>query len=501
MANRELERTPIASFPMLINNSLRTRMMLLFCGAVGAILAVSYFGFYSLFARQVWSQLDRQLVETSNPVIADLKSDPTEQDVDQLDVPGNFFEVLDSSGRTVQKSVNLHGHPIPLATKPFDVHHTGFLTVNDPHLGQLRASLISFRRGDQQQVFALAVPTRRAEIALQGVRRIGFLMFPISLLLMAVISRWFVGRSLKPVAELTVHASEAADRVGKMRPFDLWTPLRISNPKDELGRLALTFNELFSRVTSAVRELHQFVSDASHELRTPLTVLRGETELLLAEPRTPEEYQRALRVIEEELTKLGHITEGLFTLALADAGELRIHRQPLYLNEVAEEACSLIQPLARAKDLAIERELSSDVPYLGDEAFLRQLFLIFLDNAIKYSPAGSTIRLAIETQSELIRVVISDRGAGIPAEHLPHIFRRFYRAPSTNSAEARSGGLGLAIATAIAGAHGGRIKCRSQVGVGSTFSVTLPVTRITASPSHFRQNPSIPSEIHVPAAR
>ncbi|MGH9455514.1 MAG: sensor histidine kinase, partial [Terriglobia bacterium] len=348
--------------------------------------------------------------------------------------------------------------------------------VKDGDLGPLRTSLIPFQRRNKRQVFVLAVPTRRADEALRSFRSISFLMLPLSLLLMAAISSWYVGRSLRPVAEITDHAAEAASRLGELKPVDLWTPLKISNPNDELGRLAETFNQLFSKLNSALHQLRQFVSDASHELRTPLAVLRGETELVLSEPRSPEEYQKALGVIEEELKKLSHITEGLFTLALADAGELRIARQPLYLNEVAAEACALATPLARAKNIVIERQLPDEVPYSGDEAFLRQLFLIFLDNAIKYSGPGTRTRVQMEASGSSVRILFKDEGPGIPEEHLPYIFKRFYRAPATNGTEARSGGLGLAIATAIAQAHGGHIECQSKMGVGSTFRVILPDT-------------------------
>jgi heavy metal sensor kinase len=459
---------------MLRNCSLRTRMMLLFCAAVGVLLAFSYFGFYALFARQVRAQLDRQLLETSRPVIADLISDPTEQDVNQLNVPDNYFEVLDASGRALERSVNLRGSSIPGLQWHASRRQATFETVKDLRLGELRVVMIPFERGNTQQIFVLAVPTRDAEEALAGFRHISFLMFPLSLLLMAVISGGYVGRSLRPVADLTDHAVDAASRAIRMTPLDLWTPLEVANPNDELGRLAETFNRLFSKVNSALLQLRQFVSDASHELRTPLAVLRGETELVLSEPRSPEEYRKALGVIEEELKKLSHITEGLFTLALADAGELRIVRQPLYLNEVAEEACLLATPMAQAKGVVIDRRLDAEVPYAGDEAFLRQLFLIFLDNAIKYSPAGARTRVGVERQQGAIRIIIQDEGPGIPREHQPHIFKRFYRAPSATSDETRSGGLGLAIATAIVTAHGGLIECQSDVGKGSTFTVQLP---------------------------
>jgi signal transduction histidine kinase len=262
-----------------------------------------------------------------------------------------------------------------------------------------------------------------------------------------------------------------------------WRPLVVLNPHDELGRLAETFNDLFASLGAVLRQLRQFVSDASHELRTPLSVLRGETELMLSEPRTPEDYQKALRSIEEELKKLSRIVEGLFTLAMADAGQLRLARDPLYLNEVLEESCALVAPLARAKGIVIERDLKTEVSDFGDETFLRQLFLIFLDNALKYSPPRCRVRVRMEVSGGVARAVFQDEGVGISDEHLPHIFERFYRGAPHHSDEVQSGGLGLAIAQAIVRAEEGSIDCQTTPGKGTTFIVTLPIRTRPSAPA------------------
>jgi len=219
------------------------------------------------------------------------------------------------------------------------------------------------------------------------------------------------------------------------------------------------------------------VTDASHELRTPLAVLHGETELLLSKSRSAEEYRQTLCVFDDEFKKLTRIVEGLFTLSMADAGQLHLVREPLYINEVLEEACSLAASRARRKNISILRDLNQELACTGDEAFLHELFLILLDNAIKYSPDGTRIHVTLAIRHGAIQARFQDQGVGISPEHLPFIFDRFYRAAAPlNSSEAQSGGLGLAIAQAIAIAHGGTIECESTVGVGSTFTVILPIT-------------------------
>jgi signal transduction histidine kinase len=207
-------------------------------------------------------------------------------------------------------------------------------------------------------------------------------------------------------------------------------------------------------------------------------VLQGETELVLAEHRTPEEYRKALGVIHGELRHLSHIVEGLFTLSMADAGQLRIANEAFYVNEVLEEACEIAAPLARSKGISIQQSLQPEIASTGDESFLRDLFLIFLENAVKYSPSNTRIQVQLSRVNGSARVQFEDQGIGIAPEHLPHIFERFYRAAGTDAVETRSGGLGLAIAQAIASAHGGKIDCQTAPGQGSIFTVTLPL------PSH-----------------
>jgi signal transduction histidine kinase len=460
---------------MMRIRSLRFRMMLLFCAVVGVLLTASYLGFYALFHRQVRAEMDHQILNTASPVVADLTTDPNEQDVNQLNVPGEYFELLDTSGRVLQSSVNLQGRPLDLGSRAPNNSQPVFRTLKHTEHGRLRLGVVPFRRGNETVLLILAMPTRDADRVLADIRRMILVLLPLSLLLAAVISAWYVGRSLRPVAELTRHASEMTRRVSDPSRHGVWTPLAVRNPHDELGHLAATFNLLFERVGSALGQLRQFVSDASHEMRTPLSVLQGETELLLAEPRTPEDYQNALRVIDDELKKLTRIVESLFTLAMADAGQLRLAREPLYLNEVLEEACARAAPRAQAKQISIERELKTEVACQGDETFLRQLFLILLDNAIKYSPPRTRVRVSLEPEDGAVRARFEDQGIGISREHLPHIFERFYRAAPPSDGEAHSGGLGLAIAQAIVRAQDGSIDCRSEPGAGSTFTVLLPL--------------------------
>jgi len=451
--------------------TLRFQMMLLFTTVVGVLLAGSYLAFWGLLSHEIPTQLNRQLLETSRPLIADIITEPNAQDIKRLDIPGEFFELLDATGGILQSSRNLTT-PIALngMSPPFSHPTFGIGTIGMSQT--VRVALVPFQQANRTRILVVAIPTLGTSRVLDSFGSITLLLFPLSLLLTAGISAFYVGRSLAPVTALTQHAALMAKRVTNRQGF--WTPLPVSTPHDELGLLAETFNHLLRGVDSAVGQLRQFVTDASHELRTPLAVLHGETELLLSKPRSAEEYRKTLVLFDDEFKKLTRIVEGLFTLSMADAGQLHLLSEPLYINEVLEEACALVTSRARAKNIAILRELNQEVAYSGDEAFLHQLFLIFLDNAIKYSPECTQVRVSLGEKDGTIRARFEDQGIGISSEHLAFIFERFYRAAPPTGVEAHSGGLGLAIAQAIVRTQGGVIECHSTPGVGSTFIVVLP---------------------------
>lgn len=460
--------------------------MVSFTTLVGLLLAGAYWGPYLVFSHIVRAQFDERLLDAARPVLAELVPDPREEkiersdapledDVTKLDIPGEYFALLDASGHVIQKSANVASRQFQLGTPQMNLTHVMFHTIKDSRLGNLRTVSLPFQREKSTYVLFVAMTNREMEKALFSFRVMILVLLPISLIIAALASIWYVSRSLRPITELTRHAIDMTRRLEGADYKEIWTPLSIKNPDDELGNLAQAFNKLFQKIDSAVRQLRQFVTDASHELRTPLTVLQSETELLLSNPRTEQEYRNALSTIDGELNTLIRIVKGLFTLSLADAGELKLGQEFLYLNEVLEESCSLAEPLAKSKQMRIIRDLNNDVPFTGDETFLRQLFVIFLDNAIKYSPPGREVRASLLVELGRVQVRFQDSGLGIAGEHLSGIFQRFNRGAQTGSTEGQGGGLGLPIAQAIARAHGGSIHCQSSFGKGSIFTITLPL--------------------------
>jgi signal transduction histidine kinase len=471
---------------MLPPLNFRLRMMLLFCFVIGALMATTCAFVYSIFVSSTRAELDRDLVDAARPLVDHLSAQ--KDAVPELPVREQMLLVFDQSGQLINRSENVDS---AIATRLWPLPQSRsitFRTLESPGV-RARAALIPFATEGGLFWFVIVQPTTDIEYSEWQFRDTLFGIWVLSLLLTAAIAAWYVGSALRPITDLTRRVAGLTETISDSRQTSLLEPLPVVNPNDEVGKLASTFNLLFSRVDAVVRQLRQFVSDASHELRTPLSVLRGETHYLTEQERSPEEYRGTLRIIEGELVALTRIVEGLFTLSMADAGQLRLSLEPLYLDEVLEEACGIASPVARRKNIKIERLAWDEVPFAGDQALLRQLFLILLENAIKYSSTGAVIRVMIHVADGRPRVIVRDQGMGIAAEHLPHIFERFYRAAPDPNEESRSGGLGLAIAEAIIHAHHGTIECASKVGEGSSFTVRFPsAIAVPSGNAHMRSS-------------
>jgi signal transduction histidine kinase len=228
-----------------------------------------------------------------------------------------------------------------------------------------------------------------------------------------------------------------------------------------------------SRLQSADEQRRRLLSDVTHELRTPLTVIQGNVEGMLDGVYLPD--QAHLKLILEETQVLSRLVEDLRTLALSDSGALVLRREPTDLAELVRDAAAASRAQADAAGLAIDVELSSDLPLLLlDPARMRQVVLNLLANAMRYTPGGGTIvvrvRMAAGGGKEEVLLEIEDTGPGIAPEDLPHVFDRFYKAR-----DSRGMGLGLSIARSLVEAHGGAISAQSPFGRGTTIRVILPV--------------------------
>jgi len=247
--------------------------------------------------------------------------------------------------------------------------------------------------------------------------------------------------------------------------------------------LGQTINAMIARLERSFVEIRRFTADASHELRTPISVIRTEAEVAMKNPPDAEQYQSLASSILEECDLLAKLTDQLLTLSREDAGVNALDSERLDLSHLIIEAAEVMRPLAEAKQQTLNVVAANGLWVIGDANRLRQVVYNLLENAIKYTPQGGRVTVEADRQDDAISVMVHDTGIGIGAEHLPHVFDRFYRVDKARSREEGGTGLGLSIVESIVAAHSGRVTITSTPGEGTTCTVTLPETGSSGSGS------------------
>jgi heavy metal sensor kinase len=305
------------------------------------------------------------------------------------------------------------------------------------------------------------------------------------MILSAVVLGWFVaGRALRPVNDL---ARTARRITGSNTAVQI--PPRGAG--DELDGLIEAFNRMVERLDASLRQARQFSTDVSHELRTPLTAIRGQLEVALLSARTPEQYQEAILNALEDVERLSQTIRALLLLSQAESGQLALQKQTVDLSALTADIVEQFQVPAEAADLTLESEVETGCLVEADRVQMERLISNLLSNAVKYTHRGGRVRVFVEHGPTEAILVVEDNGMGIPQEHLPHIFERFYRVPRSESpapeAASEPGlGLGLSFVAWIVKAHRGSIHVESKPGQGTRFEVRLPrgdFQRTTATPS------------------
>ena len=301
--------------------------------------------------------------------------------------------------------------------------------------------------------------------------RYGLVSVGVTIIVLAGMGGLFLAsRVLQPVERITKTAQEIGES-------DLSRRINVKSD-DELGRLASTIDSMIGRLEAAFNRQRQFTADASHELRTPLAIMQAESTLALGKERTETEYRKSLETIAQESDYMASVIGKLLFLARSDVGKETINFEDVDLKELISTLSSSVEALAMDKEIKFAVDAKESVIVTGDRVKLRQLFINILENAIRYTPPGGNISVSLIRKETTAVVAISDTGMGIPPEHLPHIFERFYRVDKARSKAEGGVGLGLAITKYIVESHGGTIEVESQVDKGSTFFVTLPLKNL-----------------------
>ena len=468
--------------------SLRLRLALWYGGLTGVVVVLVCAYSYAVHSRAHYDELDRVLLHSAQHVAEELlavRPNEYQNILTSAEHLGTRVAVFDSGGRTVLQAgaagpaidVNvLRAHP-PQPAYPLigrlapSLHHVTldggrFATVDDSAGHRWRVFVLPLE--GEHRTFAMSQPLAELDAAVARFGAIMLVMAVVGSLLTFGVGWLLARRALQPVAGLTAEARAIA----RSRAFSRRVP--VVHSRDELGRLAVTFNEMLGSLETAYTAQQRWVGDASHELRAPLTVLQANLELLRREPSLDaEERARALQEAHTEAERLARLVADLLSLARADAGE-QMRRDRVEIDRVLMDVLGQARHLAKGQRLEVT-ELEPLV-VLGDADRLKQLLLVLLDNAIKYTPSGGRVALGLRREGSVARLTVRDTGVGISSEALPHVFDRFYRADPARSRDPGGTGLGLSIAQWIVTQHGGDIELTSTPGQGTTAAVTLPVS-------------------------
>ena len=466
--------------------SLRLRLTFL-AGSVLAITLVVYYVFtYILISRAIYGEIDQALEAQAGEVFRLLQTRPSPKGIEIWIPPqysnvfaqsGNFVQFVGSGGKPIARSTSLGNEQLPSGNeilerarqdKPFietvSTHGTLLRIYHHPYVAQ----------GRLLGILQVARSLTDVETSLRELRLIMVVGGGLSIIGAMGLAYLVAHAGLFPLERL----AQAAQLIGQTQDLSKRVPQAGAN--DEVGGLAKTFNTMldrlqssYARVAEALAAQRRLVADASHELRTPLTVIRGNVALLRDIPDLSEEERKAaLDDIAYESERMSRLVSDMLTLARADAGQ-SVRRERVDLNAIAADVCRQAPYFNALVDVEMNAA-SEDVSVLGDPDLLRQLVLILVDNALKYTPAGGSVTVSTLSNARAVELVVQDTGIGMRQADIASAFDRFYQADRAR----RSGGfgLGLSIAKWIVEAHGANLDIKSAPDQGTTVKVTLPAS-------------------------
>jgi heavy metal sensor kinase len=334
----------------------------------------------------------------------------------------------------------------------------------------LRSGLIWDEKHQVPFYVSIGVSLAKNQQILREYTWAAFVMVIPSALILASLLGWIMaGRTLTPVREV----AQAAQRVSGSN-LSLRIPMRESG--DELDYLILTFNRMTERLEASFLQMKQFSTDVSHELRTPITAIRGQLEVALFTAKTTDQYREAMFNALQDIDRLSQIVRALLLLSQAESGQLVLQKMRLDLGEMVRDLVDQFQIPAEAAQVHLTSEIEGDCSVAVDRVQIERMITNLLSNAFKFTPEGGAVRVRVQRNDDRVEIVVEDTGCGIPPEHVPHIFDRFYRVTGSGTAPTAEQGLGLGLSFVawIAKAHGGAVHVDSTPGKGTRFTILLP---------------------------
>ncbi len=453
------------------------RIRLAFAYMCWSVVLANLVGFlsYYVLVKRLETQLDRKVGAFAEDLVKKLP--PSSAEIAQLpyvavaagNSAGYPFEIRNGNGILLTRSVNPLLSKITPETAPDGSSQKLWQTSELPDGERVRVLNMPFTDSEGNKYTArVAAPLVNVDDVRDQFAWVLIWLVPFVALAGAA-SAWMVLRqALMPVRNI----SQAAQRITSS---NLPAALPLRGTGDELDQVAAAFNAIIAEMHIGSKRMWQYLSNISHELRTPLAALRAETEVALRWARTEQEYRQVLTSNIEELDRITKTVADMLQLARAEAGQVEFTRKPENLSEIARTAIGAMEALAAQHGITFQVFASEDVVADVSSDQVLRLLLILLDNAIKYSYGSGIVRVTVKQRGEWALIAVADRGRGIAAEDLPHIFERFYRSQAGRTREVEGSGLGLSHADWIVRTHGGRIDVESKVGRGTRFNVWLPL--------------------------
>ena len=392
-------------------------------------------------------------------------TDPTLVDI--------IVQVFDTDGAAIASSKNTQGlAKIPNKDfLPVLQGNSRFDTVefyNGPNRMTLRIFTAPvFENEKVAYIVQVASPLTSIHIALKNLKVALFILFPITVLMTGIMGAFLAKVTLRPVDNMIESIRQITAKNMKLK-------VQVPGTKDEIQKLAETFNTMLERLDEGFTSQRQLFEDLSHELKTPLTILKGEFEVSLKKLRSQQEYESILASALEEINRIIKLAENLLLLARLDSKEVLPEKRALDIDSMMRLVVNNMKPLAELKQIQVSFNSDGRTLLEGDESQLKTAFINLLDNAIKYTDQKGKIDITVTGDKGQAKIYIKDTGIGIPEGELPHIFDRFYRVDKSRNTTGF--GLGLSITRSIIEAHGGTIAVHSQPSQGTAFIISIPLS-------------------------
>jgi heavy metal sensor kinase len=461
------------------SRSIRFRLAAWYFVSVALLLALFGLGAWLAMRTSIRAAVDRDLRQRIRDVSGFISQELGEGEAELLEelqehsllgLGGGLLQLSDSNGRVLFRSGRLKNTSLELATSSPGDDRVRFASRWASRTPVRVASQRVEVRG-RQFLIQVAEPMEEFDESIGRFESVLLVLAPLFLVLASAGGFWISSRALAPVDRITSDARA-------ITATNLSARLQMPAAQDELARLTRTLNEMLDRIEAEMKRIVQFTADASHELRAPLTLIHTAAEFSLRRERPREELVDAMRKILRESERTSGLVDNLLLLARADSQTDTPDLGPADVSSTGRQASELVSTLAKAKNIDFSTEIPSETVLInGDERLLEQLWLILLDNAVKYTPEGGTIRFAMRPGSSRMEISVSDTGIGISSEELRHVYDRFWRADKVRSRNAGGAGLGLSIARLIVRTHDGDIEIDSTPGGGSQVKVWFPLSK------------------------